>query len=76
MKFSPKIFRTKCWNVWDCFRAAQDYVEYWFWSKTDVFRFCCVFGVWAYFLPNYGSGKWIESELVQGLLRLDDTLLN
>ena len=43
---------------------------------TDVFGFCFVFRVWGCFWPNFGSEKWIESGLVQGVLRLDDALFN
>ena len=41
---------------------------------SSGFVVCLVFE--AIFCPNFGSGKWTEPGLVQGLLRLDDTLLN
>ena len=61
----------------DCFRAVQDYG----WRLVLIsglmslgFVLYLEFG--AVFWPNFGSEKWIESGLVQGVLRLDDALFN
>ena len=38
--------------------------------------FVVCFGVYGCFWPNSGSGKWTKPGMVQGVLRLDDALLN
>ena len=77
VKFSPKIFAIECWNVWDCFRAAQDYVEDWFCVlglMSSGFVVCLVFGVVFGQIMEVENG--LNRDWFRGLLRLDDALLN
>ena len=54
------MFRTISGNPGLCLRIGFD-------PRTDVFEFCCVFGVWDCFWPNSRSEKWTEPGLVQGV---------
>ena len=76
VRFSPKILGLNV-GMFGLFSGNPRLcLEIGFDPRTDVFGFFCVFGVWGYFWKNSGSEKWTELGLVQGVLRMDDALLN
>ena len=65
VRFSPKILGLNV-GMFELFLGSPELcLEIGFDPGTDVFGFCCVFGVWGCFWPNFGSEKWTEPRLVQ-----------
>ena len=60
-------FGIECWNAWDYFWAIP---------RLMSLGFVVCFGVWGCFWPELDLVKWTKPGLVQGVLRLDDALLN
>ena len=53
VKFSPKILGLSVGIFWTVFDSLGLWLRFGFDPGTDVFRFCCVFGVWGYFWPKF-----------------------
>ena len=52
VKFSPKILGLSVGIFWTVFDSLGLWLRFGFDPGTDVFRFCCVFGVWGCFWPK------------------------
>ena len=57
MHFSPKILGLNIGRFGTVFSNSGQCLSIGFDPGSGVFGFCCVFGVWGCFRPNFGNGK-------------------